>query len=398
VRKIILDRADRLQRMPPEFTNLDRLAARLDKRSTDIIDLATIDNGLDPDFDIPAPAVADLASSPDSKAYHRFCQRVTRYFDQVYGIALNPEQEILPVAGTSAALFLLGLAYVDPGEMVLLPDPGPPIYRSAAALCSAGIQTFYLHDRYHYLPDCRTVAAGLAGRTKLWILGYPHNPSTALADRDLITEVIRLARKRDILLVYDGTFALLADQRRHDAEFLANRRARTTGVEILSFDHNFGLGHLHLAAVIGNREAIAGMTFLAASAGLMPNSGILGLGSWAMQNAERLLRQRRKRFAESRAILTAALDELQWEARGTDGLPFCWLTLPRRFSSLGFARRLLRRTGIKIAPGTVFGEQGEGYARISLLTDPAKMKTAAGQLVEFGRLWKKRRRPRGDRE
>jgi len=398
VRKIILDRADRLQRMPPEFTNLDRLAARLDKRLIEIIDLSIIDNHLDPELGPPTPSIDDLTSPPDGKVYQGFCQAVARYFDNRYGIALNPEREILPVAGTSAALFLLGLAYVDPGEMILLPDPGPPIYRSAAALCGGGVQTYYLHDRYNYLPDCRTISAGLAGRTKLWVLGYPHNPSTALADRDLITEVVRLSRKRDILVVFDGTFSLLASDRANDAEYLANARACATGVEIISFDHNFGLGHLHLAAVIGNREAIAGIAFLAASAGLLPNSGVLGIGSWAIQNAKRLLEYRRDRFAEAQTILTAALDQLGWEARGSEGLPFCWLTLPRRFSSLGFARRLLRRTGLKIAPGTIFGEQGEGYARVSLLTDPAKMKKVASRLVEFGNLWKKRRRRPGGSE
>lgn len=398
MRKIILDRADRLQRMPPEFTSLDRLAARLDKRLIQTTDLSIIDNHLDPELDVPHPPVDDLASPPDGQTLEGFCQAVARYFEDRYGITLNPEREILPVAGTSAGLFLLGLAYVDPGEMVLLPDPGPPIYRSAAALCGGGVQTYYLHDRYNYLPDCRMISAGLAGRTKLWVLGYPHNPSTALADRDLITEVIRLSRKRDILIVFDGTFSLLADEQATDAEYLTNARARTTGVELISFDHNFGLGHLHLAALIGNREAIAGITFLAAGAGLLPNRGILGIGSWALQNADRLLARRRARFTEARAVLTDALDKLGWEARGSDNLPFCWLTLPRRFSSLGFARRLLRRTGLKIAPGTIFGEQGEGYARISLLTDPAKMKHAASRLVEFGNLWKKRRRRTGDDE
>jgi LL-diaminopimelate aminotransferase len=391
VRKIIIDRADRLQRMPPEFTSLDRLAARLDKRLVQTTDLSVLDTTLDANVDVPVPTVEDLVSPADAGTYRDFCGAVAAYFNGRYGLALNSEQEILPVAGTAAGLFLLGLAYVDPGEMVLVPDPGPPVYRNAAALCGGGVQTYNLHDRYDYLPDCRTMAAGLAGRTKLWIIGYPHNPSTALADRDLITEIIRLSRKRDILIVYDGTFSLLSDNGRSDAEYLADPRARSTGIEIISFDHNFGLGRLNLAVMIGNREAIAGIAFLAAGAGLMPNRGKLKIGRWALDNAENLLRQRRARLAESYAYLADGLKQLDWVARWNNGLPFCWLTLPRRFSSLGFARRLLRRTGLKIAPGTIFGEQGEGYARVSLLTDPAGMKQAASRLVEFGTLWKKRR-------
>jgi len=391
MRKIIIDRADRLQRMPPEFTSLDRLAARLDRRQVPTVDLSIIDNSVNPELDIPVPSMEELITPPDAATYREFCLAVSQYINRRYGIALNPDLEILPVAGTSAGLFLLGLAYVDPGEMVLVPDPGPPVYRSAAALCGAGVQTYYLHDRYDYLPDCRMVSAGLAGRTKLWIIGYPHNPTTASADRDFITEIIRLSRKRDMLIVYDGTFALLADHGTGEAEYLANPYARSTGVEIISFDHNFGLGQMHLAVIIGNREAIAGITFLAGSAGLIPNRGALKIGHWALNNADRLLKQRRELFAQSYAHLAHGFAGLNWAARFGNGLPFCWLTLPRRFSSLGFARRLLRRTGLKIAPGTIFGEQGEGYARVSLLRAPTQMKKAAAGLVEFGNLWKKRR-------
>ncbi len=392
MRRIILDRADRLHRMPPEFVNLDRLAARLDKRLIQTIDLSLIDCSLNPELKPPTPSIADLAAPPEEKTYLAFCESVARYYEARYGTALNPEKEILPVPGAATGLYLLALAFVDPGEMVLLPDPGPPVYRSAVALCGGGIQTYYLYDRSNYVPDCRTISASLAGRTKLWVLGYPHNPTTALADRDLITEVTRLARKHNILIVFDGTFSFLADSATDDAGFLANARARATGVEIVSFDHNFGLGDLRLAALVGNKEAIVGVKFLAESAGLLPSRGILKIGCWAMQYADRLIKDRRRRLNEAQAVLTEALEKPGWQVRSSGGLPFCWITLPRRFSSLGFTRRLLRRTGVKVTPGTVFGEQGEGYSRISLLTDLEKMKTAAARLVEFGSLWQKRRR------
>lgn len=391
MRKIILDRADRLHRMPPEFVSLDRLAARLDKRLIQTIDLSSIDRSVNAEFVPPVPSVANLTSPPDEKTYRAFGEAVARYYEARYGADLNPEKEILPVAGTAVGLYLLAMAFVDPGEMVLVPDPGLPVYRSAVALCGGGVQTYYLYDRSNYVPDCRMISASLAGRTKLWILGYPHNPTTALSDRDLVTEVIRLARKHNILIVFDGTFSWLANNEASDTGYFANARARTVGVEIVSFDHNFGLGELNLAVLAGNKEAIAGVRFLAQSGGFLPSCGILEMGLWAMQHADLLIEKRRQRFVEARTTLIDALEKPGWGARWNGGLPFCWITLPRRFSSLGFARRLMRRAGVKITPGTVFGEQGEGYARISLLTELPKMKTAASRLVEFGSMWQKRR-------
>ena len=197
--------------------------------------------------------------------------------------------------------------------------------------------------------------------------------------------------------MYDATFSLLADNSSGETGFLANTRARGTGVEIVSFDFNFNLGHLGLAALVGNKEALAAVRFLAGTAGLLPTQGVLEIGLWAMHNADRLIENRRRQLARAWNELADALEKLQWPARWNAGVPYCWVTLPRRYSSLGFARRLLRRTGVKVAPGSVFGEQGEGYARISLTTDFSQMKTAASRLVEFGRLWQKRKRKtRGD--
>jgi len=392
MRKIILDRADRLHRMPPEFVHLDRLAARLDRKLIEVIDLSRIDRRLDLDPLPPVPAIEDMVSPPDEKTRRAFCEAVARHYENHYGVELKPDTEVLPISGVAAGLYLLGLAYVDPGEMVLIPDPGPLVYRGAVALCGGGVQTYYLHDRNNYIPDCRTVTSSLAGKTKLWILGYPHNPSAALADQDLITEVTRLARRQNILIVFDGTYSFLSGGDPGEIGFFANPRARGTGVELVSLDITFGLGDLGLAILVGNKEAIEGVRFLSETSGLLPKQAAVNIGLWAMRNADVLLENRRRRLAEAYTVLSAALEKLAWKTRWNDGLPYCWVTLPRRFTSLGLARRLLRRTGIKIAPGAVFGEQGEGYARISLRGDIAKMKRAASKLIEFENSWRQRHR------
>ncbi len=391
MRKIILDRADRLQRMPPEFISLDRLAARLDKKLVRIIDLTGIETGIDAESHPPAISVAEMTSAPAEQTLADFCSGVADYYFSRYGTKINPEREILPISGVNTAFYLLCLAFIDPGEIALLPDPGPPVYRSAVALSGGGAQTYYLYDRNRYIPDCRTIANSLAGRTKIWFMGYPHNPTTASADHDLINEVTRIARRHNILIVHDSSYAWLGRAAPGDNSFFVNARARATGVEVVSFDHTFGLGEQNLAVIVGNHEAITGVKFLATEAGMLPRQGVLTLGQWALKNQETLLSRRRDRIRESREILADALDKLEWPYRFGEDLPYCWLTLPRRYSSLGFTRRLLRRTGVKLTPGTVYGEQGEGYARVALVANTTKMKQAAEKLVEFGNLWQKRK-------
>ncbi len=386
MRRIILDRADRLQRIPEDFGSMDRLAARVDAKATPIIDLSIIDCTVPSAVTFPDLPAQEVLTPPDRSDYQGFAQVIAGLYHERLGITLDPDREVLPLAGSAVGLFLLGLAYVDPGDMVLLPDPCPPIYRSAAALCGAGIQTHLLHDRHHYLPDTRAIEDTLVGKTKLWILGYPQNPSTALADRDAVTEIVNLGRKHNILIAFDNSFSFLVDPHTGDHGLLGHPRARSTGVEILSLDDTFGLGALHLAAVVGNREAIAGITNLAGGAGLLPGRAALRLGTEMVRRSQEILAARRTSFTEARAILQRAFDRVGWQARGVDGVPYCWVTIPRRFSSLGFARRLLRRTGIKIAPGTIFGERGEGYVRISILQDTKAMHSVADKLESFGRM------------
>ncbi len=392
VRKIMLDRADRMQRIPEEFGNLDRLAARIKSSQTPVIDLSLIDCSVLPDIDLPVISGEDVFGAAGEHEYQQFVRGIAQLYRQFYGITLDPDREVLPVTGSAVGLILLGLAYVDPGEMVLVPDPCPPTYRSAAALCGGGIQTYILHDRHHYLPDTHAIENSLVGKTKLWILGYPQNPSTALADRDAITEIVNLGRKHNILIVYDNSFSFLTNSQSPVHGFLGHPRARATGVEVFSLDRTFGLDALRLAVVVGNREAVAGISNLAQGAGLLPGRAALKVGLAVIEQAETILAVRRDVFAQARALLEDACAQVGWQTRAVDGVPYCWVAIPRRYSSLGFARRLLRRTGIKVAPGTIFGERGEGYVRIALAADLAVMRSACEKLTSFGRLGPRRHR------
>lgn len=391
-RKINLDRADRLQRMPVSLdSDLDRMAARLAARDVEIIDLSSLRIGMG-QLQPPAETAGDPAgwelASDDDLAHFR--EGVARWYESRFGISLDPRHEIEIVPNEFVAMSLLALAFVDTGDVALIPDPGKPVYRGAIALSGGGAVPYYLWERNDFLPSFAGIEAGMAGRTRLMVLSYPHDPTTAMADINVLHEAVAFAKRQNMLLVFDASYTHIASGPLRPRGLLEVKGARGVGVEVFSLSRNFGVGNLPLTIVAGNKDAVNAVSFLSSATRLCPLRATVRMAEMLLRQGESAFTARLQRLETARRTLVETFTEMRWTPRVSPAVPYIWLSVPATAGAEGICRRMLKRTGIRLRPGTVFGERGEGFVRAAIPDDPELAETAAERLKHHAHLYQRK--------
>jgi len=402
-RKILLDRTDRLQRLGVPSVDLDRTAVRLGRRGVEVIDLSRLaisgaltTQELKSSSRQFAPSSDDWQEAADADLAH-LTEAVARWYDRRFGVTLDPSREVAVVPNAIVGLFSLSLAFVDAGELVLLPDPGAAFYRGTVVLTGGGVIPYHLWERNDYLPSFPGLEAGLVGRTRMMVLSYPHNPTAAAADMNVLVQTVAFARRHRVLVAFDGAFTYAADGAFRPRSLLEAPGAKGVGVEVSAIGANFGVNDLAPAVICGNRDAISAVSFLVRRSQLRPSRAALRCAQYLLDNAETILARRTERLKVSRQLTTETVVEIGWTPRSSPTVPFLWISIPGALNAEAFCRRMLRRTGILLAPGTDFGERGEGFVRLTLPEDPAVAQTVAERLRRHVKLYQRRlprRRPR----
>jgi len=285
---------------------------------------------------------------------------------------------------------LLTLAFVDTGDVALIPDPGKPLYRGAVALSGGGAVPYYLWERNDFLPSFAGIEAGMAGRTRLMVLSYPHDPTTAMADINVLHEAVTFAKRQNMLLVFDAAYTHIINGPLRPRGLLEVKGARGVGVEVFSLARNFGVANLPLTVVAGNRDAVNAVSFLSAATGLRPLRVTVRMAETLLQQGESAFTRRLERLDTSRRILVESFTEMRWTPRVSPAVPYLWLSVPATAGAEGICRRMLKRTGIRLRPGTIFGERGEGFVRAAIPDDPEIARTAADRLKRHAHLYQRK--------
>lgn len=387
-RRIFLDRTDRLQRLSVPSQDLARIADRLRRRGLDIIDLSRVSSRSSKEPEQTNAPSGWHPATPDQVTSLR--EAVAHWYDARFGVTLDPDLEITVVPNSVLGMTFLAMAFVEAGDMVLLPDPGAAFYRGAVVLSRGGVVPYHLTEGNGFRPRFSTLAERLVGRTRMIVMSYPHNPTTAMPDEALYTEAVAFGRKNQTLVVSDAAFSFASLDGRTPQSFLSASFATGVGVEIASLDTNFGVAGLSLAVVCGNREAVSGVRFLTESSHWLPSQGMVAAAIDLLFNGERVLQDRIARLTASRSHLMETVTEIGWTPHGSPTTPFLWVTVPARVGAEAFCRRMLRRTGVLLAPGTDFGESGEGAVRITIPEDPNITHTVCERLRRHAKAYQRR--------
>jgi aspartate/methionine/tyrosine aminotransferase len=378
VKKIVIDKANRLYRLPPTLmSSLEKGDRRRLGRKLDTLDLAT--------FRWPVTAESDLEiteqglQEASSEQIEKLKEELAAWFQNHHRVRLNAAKEIFVTSGISNAILSLGLAFIDSGDLAFVPELGLPHFRRVVAACGGHSIEYCISERNDWSPDFDRLNAPAGRVAKLLFLNTPHNPTGATLGPRELAGLIEKAGRENILIVNDAAYQSMSDRKPYS--LLAAEGGKRIGVELYSFSYAFGLPRQQFGFVAGNREIISG---LAQASKLSPSrprayqvdQALSSISNFPSQD----LKNVRKRLEASAAAALNLIDMLQLEKTGLDSVPYIWAKISRRRSAVSLANLLYRRARILTAPGADFGDTGEGFLRFSL-TAPAETYKAACERV-----------------
>ena len=381
-----VEKAQRLSALPPYlFTELDRAKRKLQQEGVDVIDLGVGD----PDLPTPKPVVHTLQAAAEDPANHRYSfteglaplrQAIAEWTQRRFGVTLDPAAEILPLLGSKEGIAHLPLALVNPGEVVLVPDPCYPPYRSSAVLAGAQAVPMPLEAENQFLPDFGAISQRAARQAKLMFLNYPNNPTAAVATEGCFQEAIQLAKEYHIIIAHDAAYTELAYDGFKPTGFLQLAGAKEVGVEFHSVSKTYNMTGWRVGWVCGNAKVIAALAQLKTNL----DSGIFQPLQYAaieaLQGDQSGLQEAVATYQHRRDLLVDALNAAGWQVDKPKASIYVWAPVPGGGSSIEFAKRILEQSHVVITPGKGFGDHGEGFVRFSLTVPTDRLQEAIERL------------------
>jgi LL-diaminopimelate aminotransferase len=399
-----ISRADRLSALPPYvFARLDELKARAREQGLDLIDLGMGN----PDGCAPQPiieaAIAALSvprnhGYPPFEGTASFRRAITNWYQRCYGVDLDPDSEALPLLGSKEGLAHLSLAYVNPGDLVLVPSPAYPVHCRGPLIAGGRIYPLILQAEKDWLIDLAAIPEAVAREAKLLYFNYPSNPTTATAPREFFEEIVAFARHYEILLVHDLCYAELAFDGYQPTSLLEIAGAKEIGVEFHTLSKTYNMAGWRVGFVVGNSDIIQGLRTLKTNLDYGIFAVVQAAAETALQLPHSYVTQVQERYRQRRDFLIAGLAELGWNIPPSKATMYLWVPCPVGVSSTDFALNVLETTGIVVTPGNAFGEGGEGYVRVSLIADCDRLAEALRRLKQARINYEKREQGTGNRE
>jgi LL-diaminopimelate aminotransferase len=341
----------------------------------------------------PAPYILEAlwksAKDPGSHGYqlHQGTRRLreawANMYERSYSVSLDPDKEILPLLGSKEGIFHLTQAYVNPGDVVLVPDPGYLTYRMSAAFAGGETYPMVLCYNRDYLPDLESIPSDIARRARLLWINYPNNPTAAVASLTFFDEVIAFARKYDILVCHDSAYTQVVYNGYQAPSIFQVSGAKECAIEFNSLSKSHNLAGWRVGAVLGNPEVIHTLFKLKTQVDSGHFLPILEAATAAMNGDQTWIRDRNEIYRQRRDLAIDYLHRLGLMARSPQASLYIWCPVPEGWTSLEFADALLDQAHISVTPGTVFGQHGEGYIRLSLTNPVELINEAMERLVRW---------------
>lgn len=328
-----------------------------------------------PDF-LPEPhivqALAQAASDPANYRYSlgetpELVDAVRRWYDWRYGVELA-EDELMAVYGSQEGLTHIGWTLCNPGDVVLVPDPGYPIFELGPYLCGAECVRYPLLADNNYLPDLERFDPDLAGRARFMVVSYPANPLGAAAPDEFYSRLIAFAKKYNIVIIHDNAYSDIIFDGRVGKSFLSFEGAKEVGVEFNSLSKTYNLTGARVSFVLGSREVVGAFKRLRSQIDYGMFLPIQHAAAAALNGPQDSVARNRAEYQARRDALCGGLRSVGWDVPDSQGSMFVWAPLPAGFdNSAQFCFTLLERTGLLCTPGSAFGPLGEGHVRFALV-------------------------------
>ena len=380
--------ADRLQTLPPYvFARLDELKAHAREQGLDLIDLGMGN----PDGATPQPVVEAAVAAIQNPANHgyppfegtaSFRRTITKWYSRRYNVELDPESEALPLLGSKEGLAHFAIAYINPGDLVLVPSPAYPVLFRGPIIAGAKVHNIILKPENDWVIDLGDIPDSVAEQAKILYFNYPSNPTGATAPREFFKDIVAFAHKHQILLVHDLCYAELAFDGYQPTSLLEIPGGKEIGVEFHTMSKTYNMAGWRVGFVVGNSKIIQGLRTLKTNLDYGIFSALQAAAETALQLPDSYLHEVQERYRTRRDFMVAGLAELGWNIPKPLAAMYLWVPCTPGMSSTDFALNVLQQTGVVLTPGNAFGPGGEGYVRISLIADCDRLGEALRRLKQ----------------
>ena len=347
--------------------------------------------------DLPPPigvmnVLAESAKDPLKYGYalkgtEEFNVAVAEYYQRRFSVQLDPKSEVLQLSGSQDGLVHLPMIFADPGDIILVPDPGYTAYEAGVHLASATLYPMPLLKENQFMPDLDAIPREIAMQAKMMILNFPGNPVPALATREFFEKVIAFARKYNIIVVHDFAYSELIFDGNNGISFLEVEGAKEVGIEFNSLSKSFNIAGARVGYIVGNRDVIRAMSMLKSNLDYGTFLPIQAAAVAALKEDSSFLMQNAGIYQRRRDVLVEGLNRIGWNVEKPPATMFVWAEIPFGWNSRDFSRKLID-AGVVVTPGNAFGAHGEGYVRIALVQSEEKLRRAVELIDQSGILKK----------
>jgi len=378
--------AQRIQKVPPYlFAEIDKKKEAAIEKGVDIINLGIGD----PDQPTPAHIINQLTESardpkthdyPPYEGTKEFRSAVSDWYLKRFGVNLNPQKEVISLIGSKEGIAHVFLAFIDPGDISLIPDPAYPVYKTGTLFANGEPYYMPLLEENGYLPDLDKIDEKIARKAKLIFLNYPNNPTGAIANKEYFKEVVDFAKKYDLLICHDFAYSELAYDGYQAPSFLEIDGARDVCLEFHSLSKTYNMTGWRIGFAVGSSEAVSALSIIKTNVDSGIFKAIQEAGITALSGPQDHIPRLINMYTERRNVVVDGLNQLGWNIKPPKATFYVWVPTPNSMNAIDFSNHILDKTGIIVTPGIGYGQYGEGYVRIALTVDVPRLEEAINRL------------------
>ena len=382
--------ATRIKTLPPYlFAAIDKMKQAAIARGVDIINLGIGD----PDLPTPAPIIESLAQAATNPKHHQypsyegmlsFRTAVAEWYQRRFGVKLDAADEVLTLIGSKEGIGHIHLAFVDPGDVVLVPSPGYPVYPVGTSFCGGVSHIMPLPKPNGFLPDLTAIPKEMARNAKLMWLNSPNNPTSVVMTKEYFKRVVAFAQEHQIIVCHDAAYSEIYYDGQRPASFMEVDGAKDVGVEFHSLSKTYNMTGWRLGFAVGNKDVLAGLGKVKSNLDSGVFEAVQAAGITALGLDDAVTDTIRQIYQERRDTLIPGLKQLALEVDVPPAAFYVWVAVPKGYTSASFTAHLLEKAGIVTTPGNGFGAPGEGYIRMTVCTSKDRLAEAVERIKKAG--------------
>jgi len=384
-----IDLSERLTKLPPYlFVEIDRAKKKALEEGRDIIDLGVGD----PDRPTPRFIIDALHKASRNPATHKYAldrglpelrAGIQKWYKARFGVTLDPDSEILPLIGSKEGIAHIPLAFINQGDIGLVPEPCYPAYNSGIIFAGGEPYQLPLLKKNSFLPDIRHIKHSVLNRARLLFLNYPNNPTAAVCDKSFFKDAVKFAQKHNIIVCHDAAYSEISFDGLKVPSFLEIEGAKNVGVEFHSFSKIFNMTGWRLGFVCGNSRVIEALRKVKSNIDSGVFNAIQIAGIEALKRIEKVTSSATKLYEKRRNVFIRGLNKIGWETQSPRATFYVWAPVFGRYTSVSLAEKILKEADVIITPGNGFGVSGEGYVRMALTVGEARLKEAVKRIARI---------------